>query len=88
MVTLNVNPVVTVPDEIVVDLVRADQLSMHNTFRSIFEVSLSLTSALFGVTFSIDKPTPIHWVFLGVAVISTASFFILSLKHYPKGCTN
>jgi hypothetical protein len=66
------------PNEIKVSLVRADYLATSNVFRVVFEMFLTISSALLSVTLS-STVTRIYWVFLAVTTFSTFLFLGLSI---------
>lgn len=70
---------ISAPAEINVPLVRADHLSTSNIFRAVFEVFLSLSSAIVGVVLSIEKVTNLHWAFLSVTGVAALVFLCLSV---------
>ena len=72
------------PEEIVVQMVRSDYLSISNIFRVFFDIFLALTSVMVGVILSVTKVTVLHWLFLLVVAISMFSFLITSLVYKKK----
>jgi len=71
------------PTEINVTLVRADYSSMSNVFRTMFELFITVSSALMGVNLSIAA-TKLHWIFFGVTSLSSALFLALSLWYSKR----
>ena len=84
MAQINIPTKVTGPDQINVDLIRADYAEMSHTFRICFEVSLSLFSAVLGHVLSIEKVEFIHYFTLIVLGIFTITFLILSSQYHNK----
>lgn len=83
MANLKIPTQITGPDKIEVPLVRADHLETSNVFRTLFEIFLSVFSTTIGITFSIEKPAPIHYCFLTVMGIATLAFVFLT-RYYVK----
>ena len=80
MANLKVNAKITAPENIDIELVRADVMHVSSTFRVCFEVGLSLTSTLSDYVLSLQSALPIHWVFLVVSALATAAFLALSIR--------
>ncbi|MDX6528434.1 MAG: hypothetical protein QOH41_724 [Blastocatellia bacterium] len=78
MPTVDTQLSLSAPSEIRVSLVRADYLATSNIFRVVFEMFLTISSAIFGVALS-SAVTKIHWVFLAVTTFSTFLFLGLSI---------
>ena len=84
MANLKVNARITAPENIDIPLVRADVMRVSATFRTFFEVFLSLTSALIGHMLSLQETIPLHWVSLTVVALATLVFLILSLRKQSE----
>lgn len=82
MAKLNVKTTVTAPDEISVQLIRADYLGISNTFRILFELFLAVTCSLLGVVLSATIVTTTQKLFLAFTGLGTASFLVLSIYYY------
>jgi len=81
MAKFNVNTTITAPETLNVNLVREDYYKVSNIFRTFFEFSLALTSALIGSIISVDTISNLHWISLGVTVISSIIFLLLAGKY-------
>lgn len=84
MAKFNVETRVTVPDDIEVKLVREDFYEISNIFRTLFEVSLSLTSALVGTMLSLDSVSNKYYYALIISIGGTVTFFLLTRKFKVK----
>ncbi|MBU2529050.1 hypothetical protein KKF70_06680 [bacterium] len=84
MAKINIKTTVTAPDEINVQLVRADYLEISNIFRLCFEICLALTATLIGVVLSVLKITMLHKLFLGFVSVGTLFFLGLTIHFYCK----
>lgn len=69
---------VTVPDVITIPLVRADDVSMNNTFRTAFEIALAFLGIAIGAIGNAPARTLIHWLLL----FQSGFFFVLFLALY------
>ena len=81
MARINTKLSLNAPEEINVQLVRADKLETSDTFRLFFEIFLAISSSLLGVILSLEKISILHWLFLSVSVISAIAFLLISMKH-------
>jgi hypothetical protein len=81
---INVDAIVTAPQQITVPLIRADHAETSNIFRLCFEVFLAIFASLLGYVLALPTPTKIHWVFLAVIGLSTVAFGILSFRYSRK----
>lgn len=78
MAKIDIKANVIAPAEINVALVRADRASVSNIFRLFFEVFLALGSTIVGVVITTPSPTRFMLIVLGVSVILTIAFAIIS----------
>src|SRR5947208_1580650 len=72
------------PDEIEIQLVRADYFATSNWFRGIFEVFLTWSSGFTIFCLSSSQLTRLHWVILIASCLSTVLFLGLSLSFYRR----
>jgi len=84
MARINVKTTVTAPDEINVQLVRADYLGISNVFRICFEVFLAVTSSLIGVVLTVSPVTGLHKLFLAFVSVGTLGFLVMTVLFYCK----
>lgn len=82
MAEINIKTTVTAPDEISVQLIRADYLGISNTFRICFELCLAVTSSILGVVLSAQTVTTTQKLFLTFAAIGTIGFLIMAIYYY------
>lgn len=84
MAEINIPTTVTAPDQIQVELVRADHVQTTSVFRTFFEVFLSATSTLFGFILSEDKVTTIHWCFFSIMSGACIAFLIMTIRLHKN----
>ena len=84
MPNLNVNTTIKAPKNIEIELVPISAISTSNTYRTFFEIFLTVSSALFGAILSLPSVTTLHLVFLTVMAISSAVFLYLSVTAVIK----
>lgn len=92
MPEITVNTQISAPSVITINLIREDFLDTSNTFRIIFEVTLTIFSALLGSIISLvnekkDIPALI-WIFFVTMTLGCIVFLILSIKNYRKAKSN
>ena len=80
MANIDTKVSLSAPTEINITLVRADYSSMSNVFRTMFELFITISSALLGVNLSIAA-TKLHWVFFAVTSFSSGLFLALSVGY-------
>ncbi|MGQ4661631.1 hypothetical protein [Lysobacter sp. F6437] len=80
MAKLDIKTTVTAPTTINIPLVRADHAATSHTFRTCFEVALSIFSTLLGYVLGLQTTLQIHWVFLALMGAATLAFLILSVR--------
>lgn len=78
MAKIDIKANVIAPAEINVALVRADRASASNIFRLFFEVFLALSSTIVGAVITTPSPTHFMLIVLGVSIILTIAFAIIS----------
>jgi hypothetical protein len=81
---INVDAVITAPEQVTVPLIRADHAETANIFRLSFEVFLAIFASLLGYVLALPNPTTIHWVFLTIIGVSTIAFAIISFTYSRK----
>jgi hypothetical protein len=86
MAILDIKTVVTGPDVIDVKLVRSDVFWVTGLFRTLFEVFLSITSAMVGILFTARSATAIHWLLLGFSAALMGLFLILAVIVQRRHC--
>lgn len=78
MASIDTKVSLSAPTEINVTLVRGDYSSTSNVFRIMFELFLTISSALMSANLSIVA-TKLHWIFFAVMFGSSILFLVLSL---------
>lgn len=80
MAKLDIKTTVSAPTTIDIPLVRADHAHTSHTFRTCFEISLSIFSTLLGYILGLSTTLRIHWIFLVLMGVATIAFLILSVQ--------
>ena len=78
MTKFNVPTKVIVPEELEIQLVRADHAEVSNVFRIQFEVSLALASMFGGALIAEENPTRLHYVCTFIFVVATIVLCVLA----------